>query len=277
MNIKLKDLAKSYRPDLVIVQKGEIIYPKTIRAIKNTTKAKVVVWHADSPFRAYADTIVKGLPEYDTCFVFEPYYIPEMIRAGAKKAEYLPFGCDPKVHRGVNLTTEEELKYGSDVVFIGNWQETSQRRKDIIRSLTDFRLKIWGNGWELSQDTKIAKSVMGKAVYGEEMAKVLNASKIAINVHHGQSITGLNMRVFETPACGCFLLTDELSELTNFFKCDEEVVCYKDIADLHKKIRYYLKESGERENIADKGQKRAHNEHTYVKRMEQIIEVVLGT
>ena len=278
MNIKLINSIKSFKPDVIIVQKGEIIYPETIREIKKISKAKMVVWHADSPFSVLTSSsnIIGSFQEYDVCFVFDPYYILEMIRAGAKQAEYLPFGCDSEVHRTISLTMEEKLKYGSDVVFIGNCQKTNQRRTEIVRSLTDFNLKIWGGSWKSAGDAKLSKCIMSNSVYGEEMVKILNASKIAINIHHGQSITGVNMRTFETPACGCLLITDELPELTNFFECSEEVVCYKDISDLRKKIIYYLKCFNEREMIAKKGQNKAHSEHTYVNRMEKLIKITLG-
>lgn len=277
MNVKLINFVKSFSPDVVFVQKGEIIYPETIREIKKISKARVIVWHADSPFSVDTTSShsINSLSEYDVCFVFDPYYILEMIRAGAKRAEYLPFGCDPEVHKTIRLNEEEKFKYGSDVVFIGNWQVSNKRRTEIVRSLTDFNLKIWGNGWEFINENKLSNCIMGNPVYGEEMVKVLNASKIAINIHHRQSITGVNMRVFETPACGCLLITDELPELTNFFKCKEEVVCYTDIVDLQKKITYYLKCFDDREKIAKRGQNRAHSNHSYVNRMKRLLKIIM--
>ena len=277
MNAKLINLARSFNPDLVIVQKGEIILPGSIREINNTLKARTVVWHADSPFSALTSSsnIILGLPEYDLCFVFDPYYIPGMMRAGAKRAEYLPFACDPDVHRTISLTEEERLTYGSDIVFIGTCQNmTNPRRREILRSLSDLDLKIWGQGWEALKRSNLRKRTMGRPVYGEEMVKVLNASRIAINIHHGQSVTGVNMRTFETPACGCFLLTDEIAELSKFFKPDEEVVCYKHVSDLREKLVYYLEHPDEREEIARKGQEKARENHTYIQRMRRLFEIV---
>jgi len=277
MNIKLINFAASFSPDLIIVTKGEIIFPETIRRIKKLSKAKIVVWHWDSPFSVLTSSsnIIYSLPEYDVCFVFDPYYVPEMIRAGAKHAEYLPLACDPDIHRSLKLTGEEKLTYGSNICFIGNYQGMISRRTKILQNLSDFNLKIWGNGYENLKDTNLAKCIMGRLVYGEEMVKVYNASKIAVNIHHSQSIIGLNMRTFEAPACGCFLLTDEISELVNFFKLNEEVVCYKNIYDLRNKINYYLEHSDEREKIAKKGQKRARESDTYISRMEKLIEITM--
>lgn len=275
MNIKLVNFAKSFSPDLIIVQKGEIIFPEAIRRMKKILKAKIVVWHADSPFSVLTSSpnIIYSLPEYDVCFVFEPYYTPEMIRAGCKRAEYLPFACDPSVHKEVELTEEEKVTYGSDICFIGNYQGLQSKRTKILQSLSDFDLKIWGNGWENLRDPNLSKCIVGRPAYGEEMVKIYNACKISINKNHEQSIMGVNMRTFEAPACGCFLLTDELPELANFYKINEGIVCYKDISDLRKKVKYYLENPQRREEIAKKGQEKVRKNHTYIHRMEKLIKV----
>jgi len=275
MNIKLVNFAKSFSPDLIIVQKGEIIFPETIRRIKKILKAKIVVWHGDSPFSALTSShnIIYSLSEYDVCFVFDPYYIPEMIRAGCKCAEYLPFACDPSVHKEVELTKEEKVIYGRDICFIGNYQGLQSKRTKILQSLSDFDLKIWGNGWKNLRDPNLSKYIVGRPAYGEEMVKIYNACKISININHEQSITGVNMRTFEAPACGCFLLTDELHELSSFYNINKEIVCYKNISDLRKKMKYYLKNSQRREEIVKNGQEKVRKNHTYIHRMEKLIKV----
>lgn len=277
MNMKLINFMRSFGPDLIIVTKGEIIFPETIRKIKKHQRQKIVVWHWDSPFSALTSSrnIIYSLPEYDVSFVFDPYYIPEMKRAGAKRAEYLPLACDPDIHRSMNLTNEEKSIYGSNICFIGNYQGMNSKRTQILQSLSDFNLKIWGNGWENLKGTNLAKCIMSRSVYGEEMIKIYNASKIAINIHHSQSITGVNMRAFEAPGGGCFLLTDKLSEIVNFFRPNEEIVCYKDVSDLRNKIYYYLEHLDEREKIAKKGQKKTQENHTYTHRMKKLIDITM--
>lgn len=277
MNIKLVNFVELLSPDLVLVQKGEIIFPETIKKIKDKSKAKVVVWHADSPFSALtsSNNIIHSLLEYDVCFAFDPYYIPEMIRAGAKRAEYLPFACDPGIHGKIELTEKDKITYGSDICFIGNYQGINSERTKTLQSLSDLNLRIWGNGWENIEDTNLGKCITNRPAYGEEMVKIYNASKIAINIHHSQSITGINMRTFEAPACGCFLLTDELPELVKFCKPNEEIVCYKDISDLRNKIEYYLDNPDERKKIARKGQKEIRERHIYIRRMEQLIKIAM--
>lgn len=277
MNIKLIDDIKTFNPDIVLILKGEIIFPETIKKLKEiSNNAKIVVWHLDSPFTVLTSTanIINSLPYYDVCFVFDPYYIPEMVRARAKRAEYLPLACDPDVHRSMDLTDEEKEIYGSDICFIGNYAGINSRRDVILSDLTDFDLKIWGNNWHKAKTINLERCVVGKPVYGDEMVKIYNASKICINVHHDQSIIGVNMRTFEVPACGGFLLTDRLPELPEFFELGQEVVCYEDVSDLRNKIKYYLNNAEEREEIAKRGQQKAQKEHTYVHRMEELIKIL---
>jgi len=274
MNIKLVKFSHLFNPDLIIIQKGEIIFPETIRKIKKLLKAKIVVWHADSPFSSLtsSNNIIYSLPEYDVCFVFDPYYIPEIISAGATHAEYLPFACDPSVHKEIELTKKEKMTYGSDICFIGNFQGLQSKRTKILQSLTDFDLKIWGNGWKNLREPNLSGCIVGRPAYGEEMVKIYNSCKISININHEQSIMGVNMRTFEAPACGSFLLTDELSELGHFYKINKNIVCYKDISDLRNKVKYYLENAQKRKEISKKGQEMVRKNHTYIHRMEKLIK-----
>lgn len=274
MNINLVNFSKSFSPDLIIVQKGEIVFPETIRKIKKLMDTKIVVWHADSPFSTLissSSNIIYSLSEYDACFVFDPYYIPKMRKAGSKRVKYLPFASDPDIHRKIELSEEEKMIYGGDICFIGNFIAKS-KRTNILKALVDFDLKIWGNGWERARDIDLNKLFVGRPAYGEEMVKIYNACKISINIHHEQSVSGVNMRTFEAPACGCFLLSDEKPELANFYKIEEEIVCYKDITELREKLEYYLENSKQREEIAKKAQEKIRKNHTYTHRMAELIE-----
>lgn len=77
------------------------------------------------------------------------------------------------------------------------------------------------------------------------------------------------MRTFEIPGCGAFQLVDKVDP--SWFKIGKEVVVFRDLGDLKKKIRYYLRNERERQAIAQAGYKRAHREHTYEKRFKQLL------
>jgi spore maturation protein CgeB len=278
MNRSLLSTVEAFNPDLILVQKGELIFPETVAELKCVSRAYTVVWHGDSPFGVQTSTaqIVRSLQFFDLCLVFDPYYLPAMKRAGARNVAHLPFGCDPEVHRTVELSEEEKSLYGSDLVFIGNSQGVYSPRSQVLAQLNALDLRIWGRGWKESSDSRLRRLATGRRARGVEMAKVYSACKIAINVEHEQSVYGTNMRLFEATACGVLLLTENLSQVHDYFKDVEEIVTFQDVIDLRNKIAHYIGNAELRNKIAKAGQHRAHSEHTYMQRMETLLEMVKG-
>jgi len=276
MNTRFLSAVQELDPDLIFVLKGEIFLPETIKRISETSKARLVVWHGDNPWTGHiyrSANAIFSLQFYDLCFVMERYYIPQFKKAGAKRVEYLTFGCEPDVHRSLSLTAEERQMYASDICFVGTYQGEFAQRTRILSALTDFDLRIWGPNWDRAKDPALKRCFAGRPVYGEEMVKVFNASKIAFNVHNEQFITAPNMRDFEAPSSGVLLVTHALAEMPNLYDVGRQVICYSDIADLRNEIDYFLHNSELREEIAKKGQQRAQTEHTYQCRMEEMLRL----
>jgi len=276
MNAKFLRAVEEFDPDLVLVQKGEAVFPETIQRISQTSKARLVVWHGDSPFYALTSNanIIFSLQFYDLCLVFDPYYIPAVEKAGAKRVEYLPFGCEPTIHRSMDLRAQDREVYKSDVCFIGGYQGQYSKRTKLLSTLTDLDLRVWGMGWDRALEPALRKCATGRPVYGQELAKVYSASGIVVNIHHEQSVWGVNMRTFEATACGAFLLTDSLAELSKLYDVGGEVVCYENTLDLRNKIGYYLQNPQERREIARRGQRKACDAHTYRHRMEELLRII---
>jgi spore maturation protein CgeB len=83
-----------------------------------------------------------------------------------------------------------------------------------------------------------------------------------------------NMRLFEATGVGTLLLTDSKRNLGDLFVPGEEVVSYRTAEECAELIRHYVERPGERDLIAAAGQRRALRDHTYRRRMEQLIEII---
>lgn len=83
-------------------------------------------------------------------------------------------------------------------------------------------------------------------------------------------------RNFEIPGAGGFILTNYSSELSNFFDTGNEIAVFKNKRDLLKKIRYYLANDKEREDIAIRGYRRSIKNHTYEKRFNDIFNYIFS-
>lgn len=154
-----------------------------------------------------------------------------------------------------------------------------------MEALSDFNLKVWSPRviYTLEGNYRIIKNRIppssllyskftDRAVWNEELAKAYSASKIVLNIHSPQTVP--IMRDFEVTGCGAFLLTDYARSLETMFKPGEEIILYENIEDLKNKVKYYLSHDHERERIAGKGQLRARRDHTYARRMEELISFI---
>jgi len=71
---------------------------------------------------------------------------------------------------------------------------------------------------------------------------------------------------------GALLLTQYSDELEYFYKDGEEVVSFKNEFEMVDKIKYYLSHPSELNKIAQNGNERARQEHTWENRFNQLFD-----
>jgi spore maturation protein CgeB len=263
--------ALAYKPELVLIDAGELIYPETLSEIKKRSHAKIATWLLDDPFSQCWKNVIKSMPIYDFIFVFDPHYVDKFKQQGAAFVEYLPCACDPDIHKSFVLSQEESKELSSQLCFVGS---VTSARIPVLKELCEFDLGIWTYSLNrLKEDPSLLGHYRGFA-WGELMSKVFNASRIVFNLHHPQTAQGVNMKTFEIAGCAGFQLVDKRAQLNNLFEIGKEIVCFENIQDLKELIRYYLDRPQERKLIAVRAQQRAHREHTYKQRLSRLISTV---
>lgn len=268
MNKQLLHTVKVVKPDLVVADKALNVNRFTVEEIG---KMGVITanWFPDELQRI--DWIRQVAPSYPCFFSFDPYLISVLRNDGLTNVYYLPFGCDPNLHRTVDLTPTEMNRYGSEVCFIGAYYP---EREKVLSGLTGFHLKIWGyKDWAKTSLKPFYRGLIGN---DEEMVKAYNACRIALNIHFHSAAYGVNYRTFEIAGCGVLQLIDERPDVVNLFEVGREIVTYSSPEDLEEKVTYYLDHPDERQAIARAGQTRAYSDHTIQQRMGQLIQVVTG-
>ncbi len=263
------------KPDLILILKGWLIKPETILNIKKSLPQTLIFnFNPDNPFNIWHhgnsnSWIRKSIPLYDAYFIWGKFLIEPLKKAGAKKVEYLAFGYDSYLHYPVSVNEKEKNFYGSDVAFIGSWDEERQKW---LEHINDYDLKIWGNAWQGAPELK--KFWQGKAVIAEEFSKVCNASKIIVNIVRKQNIPAHNMRTFEVPACAGFMLATRIKEQKEFFEEAKEADYFSTPAELKEKINFYLKNNELRQKIAEAGYKKLLSaNYSYIDRAKRILEL----
>ena len=270
----------AFRPQLILVIKGDEIPLELIRGIKDKFKIPVADYWIDDP--GLIDVSQKISPAYDYFFTNDPDAVQVHKESGCPRVGFLSFGCLPDLHKKIQLSQEEYEKYGSDICFAGT---VTEGRIKVLESLSDFNLKVWAPRlvYSLKEKSRIEKNKIppssplyskftDRSVWNEELVKVYNASKIVLNIHSPQTIP--IMRDFEVTGCGAFLISDYARSLETMFMPGEEIICYKNVEELKDMVKFFLSHPQEREEIARKGYSRAHRNHTYARRMEELISFI---
>ena len=273
--------AKAFRPDLVLVLKGEVLLPRTLMKLKQTTGASTTVWWVDDPYaferQCGLRNVFDCLPLYDRVFVFDRQYLAPLQEQGIERAEFLPCAADPALYRPQEVPEHDRGAYAARVSLIGAYFES---RGEIVNELLkEPGLRIWGPGWEWFLRERLGDSAVvcykGEALIPSEIAKVYASSLINLNTHHTQSQWGgLNSRAFEIPATGAFQLTDYVRGMEELLEPGREVAVYEKPYQVPELVRHYINDPESRERIARAGYERVIAQHTYRHRMTTVLNVL---
>ena len=175
------------------------------------------------------------------------------------------------------LDAEGAPRDDHDAVFVGALNRRRHRRGNTVLEQAARRtpLEFWGygaRGW--SRSSPVRTRLRGEA-WGLEMYRVLRHARIAVN-RHIREAEGFanNMRLYEATGVGTLLLTDAGANLPELFEPGREVVTYTGAGELAEAIEHYLSEDGERRAIAAAGQARTLRDHTYGRRMQELVAIL---
>ena len=115
----------------------------------------------------------------------------------------------------------------------------------------------------------------GKIDYYNDMPYVFKTSDINLNITLRSIQRGIPLRAMDILGCGGFLLTNYQEDMLRYFTPGEDFVYYESRQDLMGKIEYYLEHDEERRAIAENGLSKVRASHTYERRLEEIIDIVM--
>jgi spore maturation protein CgeB len=265
----LREAVRQFRPHWVfVIRAHEFVDAPFVEELKREHGVeKVIGWRVDGPL----DTpdLLQDAAAYDHYFcAHREGYDPRSDRIA-----YLPvYGMDFSLYR--NLYAGAARPYRHELVLVGGH---NARRDELIRPLLDLPLEIYGQwGKQARSNAALRRRVRGKGLWGEALITLYNHSKVVLNITNWDPAryVALNMRVFDVPATGAFLLTDYSPELEEHFRIGEEIACYRDARELHEKARYFLDHDAEREAIARRGFEKAQRLPTVADRMRWLIQRV---
>ena len=114
---------------------------------------------------------------------------------------------------------------------------------------------------------------MGTVHYLYEMPLVFRHSKINLNITLRSIQNGIPLRAMDIMGAGGFLLTNYQNDSNRHFIDGEDYVSFSSPEDMIQKIAYYLEHEKERNEIAENGCRKVHSEHTYQKRIYEMLKI----
>ena len=258
LNHRLVIAARKFRPNIVLVMKGENISSETLNEIKEFG-IRTVNWFPDY---INAFELAKKLANiYDYFFHFDPLAVKNLKKLNLRaKIFCLPFCSDILPNDPKPLSN----KYKYKVTFVGNYYPI---REEYLKSIADLGLNIWGDKrWA---NSVVANCYRGGQLQNYKFVEVARASKINVNIQHEYPCEGIVLRPFEVIGAGAFLLTHNKKDVRRLFK--NNVAIFSSPKDLRRKVLYYLGHHIEREQFTNKGYSIVKAKHTYIHRIREIL------
>lgn len=171
-------------------------------------------------------------------------------------------------------SVEERLAFETAVT----WEATRLYRNRCVRQILPFQPLIAGDKyWKIAlRDRPEAWRWHPELSYYVDLPRFYPCSEINFNCTSMQMKGAVNQRVFDVPACGQFLITDQRRQMDQLFEPGREVVAYSAPEEIPDLIDFYLRHPQAREKIARAARKRVHRDHTYDQRMTSLLQTMLA-
>ncbi|WP_231118840.1 CgeB family protein [Oecophyllibacter saccharovorans] len=195
---------------------------------------------------------------------------------GRKNVFHLPLGACPKLHYADILPDQEK---NIDVLFCGvAFNSRKEVARNLLPVLRQLNIRFIGPGWgELGigfSDARIEKS---------QLVDLYSRSKMVLNL--GRSLHFENKqfmiapstpgpRTFEAAAAGAFqVFHEDTYELRRYYDADE-IPVFSNRFDFERIVDRYLNDGAARLAASRKAQERTMNEHLYVHRIAQALDIM---
>lgn len=266
----LAEAVREFRPDILLVIRGHGFSGDFVARLKSSYGIrKTVCWWVKGP--KWFELMHEERPFYDHYFCIHN----EGYSAADGIVPFTALAVDDLLYR--KLDSAECGADVADIVFVGGW---SKGRQALMEQISDLPLAIYGPKWRKKNlfNRSLLPNVKQTGIWGDELVRLYNRTKIALNISQWDTsrLSGLNLRIFDIPACGTFLLTDYSDQLREYFILGEEIETFKNAEEMRDKILYYLKNAAPRERIAARGYDKVKRLGSYRDKMERMFATVLA-
>jgi hypothetical protein len=254
---------RAQQPDVLYCQDVSLFPPDALRTLSH--HVPLIVGQIASPLPP--QPFLEG---YNLILTSFPHFVPR-LRATGVASQYLRIGFEARV-LGRLGPVEKDI----DASFVGGLSRHHGKAIPTFEYLARRTpIQFFGYGVRtLGFRSPIRPRHHGE-VWGMDMYRALARSRVTLNRHIDVAENfANNMRLYEATGVGTLLITDQKDNLDELFKVGKEVVAYTSPEEAADLIRYYLSHPDEAEAIAKAGQERTLRDHTYRRRMEELVAIL---
>ena len=233
-----------FNPDLVLISKGNYIWPCTLLILK-FLKKKVVCWSNDNyRFKHNRSLFLEySLGLYDKILYHKPRDLKYLEKFNKKNnIKLLIHSYSPRYH----YPEYSKEKSNIEILFIG----TCETYRDSILAnlaLDGYKMHVQGTRWQNSKLKKVISefklkncNLINKNTNKSEYRILMSSSKIVLNFFRRQNNDEINSRVIESLACSAISLCEYSKYSYKIFKKDKCINFFKDDNELREKIKKLL-------------------------------------
>jgi spore maturation protein CgeB len=261
--------------DLIWVENARILAPQTLATAKRLAPEAPLVWYSEDDMmnpKLGSVWIDRSLPLFDLWVTTKSFNAAshEMPARGVRRALFIDNSYDPAIHRRMELSTDERVKFGGDIAFIGTYEAP---RAESLLSLarSGLAVRVWGNGWARLTGAEPNLRIENRPVYDDDYARTISATRINLAFLRKANRDLQTCRTVEIPACGGFMLHERSPEAERLFAPDREAAFFSGDDDLIAACQYWLVNEVRRQAVAEAGWRRAQEGHAHANRLRTIL------
>ncbi|MDE2184854.1 MAG: glycosyltransferase [Alphaproteobacteria bacterium] len=253
-----------FNPDVILNQNIVLIDDRLMKQLRRPG-CVIIAQHGVAPPEGVDYSV------YNFAITMLPYVV-EHFRAAGLPAEQVHLAFEPSVIERMPPAPEKDLA----LTFVGGIEAQYNDRIRMLEAIAErFPIELYLSGSAGLPPTSAIERARQKQVWGREMYRVLQRSRITLNSHidAAREFAG-NLRLFEATGVGTCLVTDAKVNLSTLFEPGAELETYASIDECLSRIDRLLNDAAYREEMAQRGQRKTLTTHTYRDRVQQILAYI---
>lgn len=248
----MQDAILSFKPDyLLVVLKDDLPLIKDIADKLHSKGTKIIYWFCDPehPRREDFSNII------DVMFLTNRGQIEEYKNAyNIKKVYYMPQGYDPYIQHRLNMPEAWDIGFSGAI-----------SKEPLHKSRAEL-MKVLQNKYNVKISNTIRNNI----------AEFYAQSKMVFGVSDFDFELYTSNRFYVALGCGAAYITKKFQGIELLGENKKHLLWFETVQELLDILAYYIPRDSERKKIRENAEKLALDKHTYLHRVQNIIDILDG-